>query len=269
MANIRVSDITEKSRITNRVDGLRATRVFLIENGGTDGIPSGRLVDAATSLGIPSPGDVHPSASSLFLTEVSCEPCVQSKSDFLMICTYEPPNVNNRKPSTSGICQFEAGATVAKKKFYTDKNGALMTVFAAISGNNLPPQPIEAEIDFPVPYIHFSRLEPAGASNFLPFVGKVNSIAWNPGFPTGSVPARCVLCSAIRISLQGAAWAFKYEFQLNYDSYDVIATYIDPQTKVPILSGLTGSSGATINGIPAFRVYSEADFTALGLYTGS
>ncbi len=280
MADVLITDLTDQSRISRKTDGLRATRRFLVSNAGLATAPSGRLVDAVYALALPVPGDPHPYAGGLLCSEVSAETADRSSnSDMFVTCTYEPPNINNRAPSISGVCQFEAGATVAKKKFFTNNQGGLMSVIAVSNGNTLPAQPIEAEIDVPVPYMHFSRLEPypLQGGKILQFTGRVNSVAWNPGVFTAT--PRTALCTAIRATLQGSAYMLKYEFQYAFDTYDVLATYISPQDKIPILTGLTGygntgtfpatdpRNGAFVN-IPIYRVYPEADFSTLGLYTG-
>lgn len=271
MATLTTSDCLQKSRVYEKTDGRHAIRVFLVSNCGVAGQPAGRQFDALTPIGVPSPGDQHPNASDLYCSEVSVELADANTNDQMIVtATYDPANVNNRAPSTTGICQFEAGATVAKKKYFTNNSGLLMSVVAVVGANTLPAQPIEAEIDYPIPYLHLSRLEPfpGEGAKILAFVGRVNSVDWNPGFFTAT--KRTALCTAIRATVQNYAVLFKYEFQYAFDTFDVIAAYIDPQTKVPILNGLTGNnSDHLIAGIPAFRVYPEVDFAQLKLNSGS
>ncbi len=267
-ATVTVTDLIQQSRMSNRVDGLHGTRRFLVT--GAANVASYRLVDALLAAGAPQPGDPHPTASAILCSEITAEPASDaSKDQMFLTATYDPPTYANRAASTSGICEFECGSTMGKKTYFTDRNGSLMSVTATVGGLTFTPQQVKAEIDFPLNYLKFKRLEPFGQdySKVFLFPGRVNSANWAPGGITFQAAPRTVLCMPIRAKLQGSCMLFEYEFQYNYATYDIYEVYKDPVTKQLITTGLTGtpSSGTTI---PSFRVYPEIDFTPLGLYTG-
>lgn len=268
MPVLLASDLIDGTRIERKATGIFATRKFLI--GGMRGQP---LEYAFAVGGIPFVGDQFQGNAAVLCSNVSAAPAEDgmkgSPDKWFITATYEPPNENNRLPSSNGPCVIEANAVTIQKKFFQNNAGFNMYVTASINGVALPPQPFEADIPFPMTYLTFRRLEPQ-PFNFAgtqPFVGAVNSISWNNYAP------RQALCVAIKSKDEGNACRVSYEFQCygaslfsNQNIWDLSGVYKDPNTKAPVTENLGVIGGTMVSGVPRFRVSGEVDFNNMNLH---
>jgi len=270
MATVR--DLVEGSRVSQTLEGIEATRVFLVDNvGGATG--AARIASALNASGIPSLYSYHPNLSDLQCYNKNAEPASGSSIRQMRVtCQYkqldddEVPQDDN--PGTGGgttpkKAQINIGSTVQTVQTTNDKDGKEIILGPVDvpqddgSVKTYPEQTGIVNVQVPQTTIRFSERRPESPGGLaFAFVGKVNSTSF-VGIPKGMV-----LCTRINGVSEDGGKTFKtdYEFQVNFYKWEAQVIYIDQDTGLPL-------EGATIDNKGKARVpiYDEIDFNVLNL----
>ena len=255
MATVNI-DITNGTSISRTANGDRVDRVAYVT--GVAGDADARIQAAIDDAAMPNIGDVHPSISTIYLTNIRGE--ALDPETVRVTLTY----TNERGYPLSLNVKKSVSATTTPQPTTQDKDGVDMwAIYETLSDvAQTPPvatkENFTANVETPMASIDFEWTIDDGLGT-TPFpqslinnnLGYVNSSIWN------GYPARSVLCTSVSVYQQGLGYRVSVSFSYNPKLWEYNAMVAVPVNQI---DSSTDPSLDTSTGIKNFKVYGEAAF---------
>ena len=245
-----ILDIQENARISRDKNGYRVDRIAIVES--VTGNADERLFNAINDAQLPDFGDAHPVITDIYLNDISAD-VIDPETVRVTLSYYDDPD-----NSESGSATTRASGTTAIEEVKLDTSGnAMVTRYA--KGAFTFEERFSAEVERPRVTFDFEYSSSSFPQSTIDtYLGKINSAIWN------GYPIKTILCTAVNVSQQGSEYSVTVSFAHNVDTWVFKAR----TSKSPVLLAHPTDPDASldlINGVRDFEVYTQVDFTPLGL----